>query len=411
MKQAIDNALRDYILKGWQDCEVVQNEDGENGEISLPKPFTPPCINGTFRILFYWDSYFANLGLLCDGKFEQAKNNIENFIFLIHKFGYVPNMSSYNGCNRSQPPLFGAMLRDYYHKTRDESILISGYEALQKEYSFWRESENRLTDIGLSKHGNMGTTEQCIQFYSYIKERLNYLNNDENPAITGSHFLSEAETGWDFTPRFYNRCEEYAPIDLNCILYVTEITLAEISALCEDKLKHNYYLQLAGKRKILVDSFCRDSQTGIYYDYNVAEGKRSTLITAASFFPYWSRLCEDSHGISLLLEKLEYEFGISTCEKNESGRLYQWDYPNMWPPLVTICTLGLSYVNCMEDSKRIASKYIKAVNNEFENSQSLWEKYDVNTGNTASHNEYEMTKMLGWTAGAYCVLSDEILNN
>ena len=44
----------------------------------------------------------------------------------------------------------------------------------------------------------------------------------------------------------------------------------------------------------------------------------------------------------------------------------------------------------------------------FEKTLKLWEKYDAETGEKATVNEYTETEMLGWTAGVYNDIYEEI---
>ena len=88
--------------------------------------------------------------------------------------------------------------------------------------------------------------------------------------------------------------------------------------------------------------------------------------------------------------------------------VYQWDYPNMWAPLVWFCYEALRQTGLHEDAVRIAQKYLAAVERSFAETGKLWEKYDAVTGHKATQNEYTETEMLGWTAGVYSVLYDEL---
>ena len=42
----------------------------------------------------------------------------------------------------------------------------------------------------------------------------------------------------------------------------------------------------------------------------------------------------------------------------------------------------------------------------FEETDALWEKYNVTEASINVNNEYEMPEMLGWTAGVYLDLKD-----
>lgn len=410
MDKEIYEQVRKHIREGWELCVVHQEKDGENHEVGVPKPFTAPCIRGIFRILFYWDIYFTNKGLLADGKYQLARNNLEDLCYLVDRYGYIPNMTEDTCVNRSQPPLFAAALQDYVEATGDVAMITEAYPRLQKEYAFWT-SDERVTDTGLSRYGNMATPEELYDFYQYIKTRLKLpvetLSREEE-IQRGSNYLTEAETGWDFTPRFDNRCEDFAPVDLNSILYVTEQTLSAFARQLgreEEALRYN---QLAERRRMQLQQYCRDPETGVYYDYDVARGKRADILTAAAFYPYWAGIETQTQGIPVLLGALEFSHGISTCEKRPSDRVYQWDYPNMWPPLIHICVLALLRVHLYADAQRIGQKYLDTVCEVFAQTGALWEKYDVNTGGIAAHNEYEMTELLDWSAGAFCDIADRL---
>ena len=68
--------VNDYIRENWKNSIRA----GENK--GLPYPFNSPSCEQTsdvgFENFFYWDTYFINLGLLCDGMRDQALNNIKN---------------------------------------------------------------------------------------------------------------------------------------------------------------------------------------------------------------------------------------------------------------------------------------------------------------------------------------------
>ena len=103
----------------------------------------------------------------------------------------------------------------------------------------------------------------------------------------------------------------------------------------------------------------------------------------------------------LILNKLEFEYGISSGENKIYDSNYQWFYPNMWPNLVLFAYDALKNNGLVDDAKRIAKKYMSVVDKEFIRTGKLWEKYDVIKGEKSSINEYQETEMMGWTAGVY----------
>ena len=76
----------------------------------------------------------------------------------------------------------------------------------------------------------------------------------------------------------------------------------------------------------------------------------------------------------------------------------------MWPSNVYMACTALSALGLEEDAARVARKYVDAVDELFEKTGSLWEKYDARDGAKSVTGEYETPAMMGWTAGMYLYL-------
>src|SRR3989339_57170 len=395
--------IRLYIKEGWLKS-VIHAKEENSFSMALPHPYVPPCYDGIFKTLIYWDTYFTNKGLIQDGFLDLAIHNVENIFFAIDQLGFVPNGLAKDFFSRSQPPLLTLCVKDIFVKTNDLKWLDKAIGYVIKEYDFWM--NQRITPLGLNRYGNQASDEELAGFWLYVKNRLKF---DEIKVIQlekGSHFLSEAESGWDFTPRFNQRCNDYAPVDLNSILYLNEITIAQFCEKTKRNTKKVYFLNQSVKRKALINQYLL-REDGIYLDYNFITKKHSNVISAASFLPYYASIVTEQidSSVKILLHELELVHGLSACMNSNHSLIYQWDYPNMWPPLVYFAFEGLSAYGYLDDAQRIAHKYIMTVNQSFKTSSSLWEKYDALLGDVAKHNEYPMTKMLGWTAGVYVHLT------
>jgi len=96
-------SVREYISARWNETVRHLRDDG-NGLVGLPRPYTVPCAKGSYQELYYWDTYFTCVGLLASGRKELALGNLENFIHMVERFGYVPNANRDVLLNRSQPP-------------------------------------------------------------------------------------------------------------------------------------------------------------------------------------------------------------------------------------------------------------------------------------------------------------------
>lgn len=148
-----------------------------------------------------------------DGDMEQALNNIENIAYMIDSIGYMPNATSKDLLNRSQPPLFCQMVKDYYDATGDREFLARMIPILEKEYNFWM--TRRVAHNGLNRYGHDATRQELIDFCNGLAHRVRVDPNsftDETRIDFGAHLLAEAESGWDFNPRFNGRCMDYNPV-------------------------------------------------------------------------------------------------------------------------------------------------------------------------------------------------------
>ena len=111
----MNTKVKAFILENWNKT-VRTNTADEGSLIGLPEPYTVPCISGTFQEMYYWDTYFTNIGLILSDEVKQAVNNVENVAYLIEKYGKMPNGNSTGFLNRSQPPFFSQMVREIFEK-------------------------------------------------------------------------------------------------------------------------------------------------------------------------------------------------------------------------------------------------------------------------------------------------------
>ena len=393
--------INEYIINGW-DKTVRETKEVAQGDtlITLPKPYTVPCMNNSFQELYYWDTYFTNRGLIASGRLDLVQNNIENFAYLINTYGFIPNGSRTWYLNRSQPPFFGLMIADIYSVTKDKAFLAWAVEALKKEYEFWDTKRKSLN--GLNCYSADATKQEYQAIIKRYYERTGLLR-EGNEEYWGRNILAEAESGWDFNARFEGKCHEYNPVDLNSLLYFNENFIAD----AEEELggNGNIWRIKANQRKALMNEYMLGTD-GIYYDYSYTENKRSNVKSAASFMPYFTGVYETDNGVNTLLKCLELPFGISATE--ETAGNFQWGYKNGWACLQLIAAEGLEKVGRIQDAKRIAEKYVRLVEDVFNANGKLWEKYNVMDGNANAVGEYGTPEMLGWTAGVYMALKKNL---
>ena len=150
---------------------VKFSPENEGNLIGLPYPYTTPCAEDSFQEMYYWDTYFTNAGLLLWGKTEYAKNNIENMLYLIEKYGFMPNGNRTFYLNRSQPPFLSHMVRDFFEVTGDKEWLSRAYNTLVKEYDFWQ--TKRVAENGLNGYTGYEIWERIFENnYNYFVGRM-----------------------------------------------------------------------------------------------------------------------------------------------------------------------------------------------------------------------------------------------
>ena len=80
----------------------------------------------------------------------------------------------------------------------------------------------------------------------------------------------------------------------------------------------------------------------------------------------------------------------------------------MWAPNVYFAYTALKNCGLNEDAERVAKKYIYTIDKVFKNTEKLWEKYDAKNCSLPNAKDSKDHEMLGWTAGVYRYLFDDI---
>lgn len=394
----MSDKVKKYISENWNKC-IKENQKDDGTLIGLPYPYTVPSV-GHFDEIYYWDTYFTNVGLMIDDQAEQAKYNVDDMLYLVNRYGYMPNGNRTYYLNRSQPPFLSCMVRDVYEYYKDTVWLYSAYKTLNTEYDFWQ--TKRGSDSGLNHYDDDSKlTEQiCMDSSKCYSQRVGFYPDVPKEQLA-RHYMSICESGWDINPRWDYDGFNFAVVELNSLLYMLERNMSFFAKILKNG-DENLWRDRAEKRRTLMLEKM-DNGEGLLFDYNTVTGKQSTIFTAASFYPLFAGLIDKKRADILCknLYRLETDYGILTCEKNNADGTFQWDYPNGWACLQYIAIVGLDKYGFKEEAKRIAQKYISLVDKVFEKTGNLWEKYDIVNGTVVSGCEYKTPVMMGWSAGVY----------
>lgn len=400
-----DNRVIQYIEANW-DSSVKQVRSDKGNLIGMPYPYTVPAV-GYYDEIYYWDAFFANLGLAESDRWDLVKSNTDNMLFLVEKYGFVPNGNRTYYLGNSQPPLLSEMVRQVFEHYGDYAWLKGAYSALKKEYDFWMSS--RVTPTGLNRYGGRSADKPLNVKASDFCRRIQYRPPDKTDQQLVDHYLLCCEAGWDLTPRFGFEGWEYAQIDLNSLLYLLEKNMAKFAtfvAADEEAL----WKERAERRNALVQKYMLNG--GLFYDYNFVNSKFSDIFSAASLYPLFVGLATPEQAEKTVnnLYRLEAEYGIFACEKNDVPGEMRWNYPSGCSCLEYIAVRALDNYGYKEEAMRLAEKGVRLIEKVFDETGCLWEKYNVVEGNTNVLRRATMPSMMGRIAGAYMLLKKYVRN-
>lgn len=397
-RQLIHKAL-DHIETKWHDLRRVQPED-KGTLIGLPYPYiVPSSKTGSgfmFEEMYYWDSYFIAQGLMKSHHRRSARNMLENLLYLARRFDIVPNANRFYLMGRSQPPLLSSFILDIHkqRRTKDMVWLQDSMAIAQREYA--------VVWLG-TQHPNWRNVFHGLSRYYDVNVH---------------HSLAEAESGWDMTTRFGDKCLSFVPIDLNALLYKYEMDFAEYSDLVGDEGSREQWKAKARERAEMINAFMWDEEKGYYFDYNYVDGVRSKVWSVAGLYALWTGLATEHQAERIVknLDKFLLPGGLSTTAAprkppvHEEKYNHQWAYPNGWAPLHWIAVKGLERYGYAEEAEKIAKLWLKTNLIYFREHGVFREAYNVaETTDTPQPGVYPPQLGFGWTNGVFVDLAQSYL--
>jgi alpha,alpha-trehalase len=406
-------ALLTFIRDHWDDTVRTAPDDHGN-HIGLPLPFTVPCRRDGFQDLYYWDTFYANEGLLAQGRVALARDNVDNMLHLVARYGFMPNGNRTFFLTRSQPPHLALMVDRVFAHTGDLAWLDRALVGLEVEHAFWQ--ANRLAPCGLNHYGHQAPAAELLASWDNPDGRPGHAKKvpatDADKIRIAGYSYAECESGWDFSPRFAHRSPDFCPSDLNALLYAAECVIARSHRALGREQRSAEWATRAERRAALMRRLLWSPELGAFADYDHVNQRHSTQVSVALFYPVWLGVAntEEAARTLDLLPRLERAHGILTCEPGPRERLCQWDAPNAWPPLQYATVRALEAGGRHADARRVASAFLDTVARNLTATGDLWEKYNADTGDIQVRNEYQMPAMMGWTAGICAALAEKAPN-
>jgi alpha,alpha-trehalase len=383
--------------------------------LALPRPYVVP--GGRFSELYYWDSYFTMLGLAESGRRDLLEEMAKNFADLMDTYGHAPNGTRSYYLSRSQPPFFFEMVG--LLSPSDPAAAFARYlPELKAEYAYWMEGANELKAGGAHRHAVALEDGSILNRYwddSDAPRDEAYREDVEMAAATPRppqeiyrDIRAGAESGWDFSSRWFSDARtmasidttEIIPVDLNAVMFGLENATR---AGCERAGDHDCaedFAKRAEARRAGIDRYLWDPSRGAYFDYRWTKKQPIEHITAATLYPLFTRAASEAQAASVA-KAVEAELlqpGGIVATTIDTGQ--QWDWPNGWAPLQWIAVAGLTSYGQNRLAETIACRWMVNVSRVYRLTGKLVEKYDVIATNQAGGGgEYPTQDGFGWTNG------------
>ena len=383
--------------------------------LPMPRPYIVP--GGRFREIYYWDSYFTMLGLVQSDRQGLVQDMVDDFAYFIDTYGHVPNGARTYYLSRSQPPFFFEMVG--LLQSEDPAAAFARYlPQLKAEYAFWMQGAATLRRGSASRHVVALADGSILNRYwdDYDTPRDESYREDTTLAHASHRPASQvfrdiraaAESGWDFSSRWFADgrtlatidTTEVLPIDLNSLLFGLENAISSGCRRQSDEACAHEFADRAERRHSAIDKYLWDSSSGAYLDYRWTDHERIRRVSAATLYPLFVDLATDAQAASVAkvaARQLLKPGGLVATPLN-TGQ--QWDAPNGWAPLQWIAIDGLRRYKMASLAEAIACRWMINVEEHFRQSGKLVEKYDVvSTGLSGRGGEYPLQDGFGWTNG------------
>jgi alpha,alpha-trehalase len=221
------------------------------------------------------------------------------------------------------------------------------------------------------------------------------------------HLRAAAESGWDFSSRWFEDGKSLAtihttdivPIDLNSLLYRLERTIAKA---CESTARTECTREMsasADARKRAMVRYLWSDTSGAFTDYDWRARARIERVSAATVYPLYFEVAEASHAQTIartVREQLLEPHGLAATTV-ETGE--QWDAPNGWAPLQWLAIEGFRRYGERSLASTIAQRWVGKNLEVFRATGKLVEKYNVSATGAGGGGEYPLQDGFGWTNG------------
>jgi alpha,alpha-trehalase len=317
-------------------------------------------------------------------------------------------------------------------KVVNASFIEEALPVLSAEYEWWmRQGEHAVTIHQEGKNYILN------RFYSAATvPRAESAREDKHTADGLSDadkikvyqaLTAGAEAGWDYSSRWFADGStlrsidtlNVIPADLNGLLFRVELVLSQLYAQVGQVPPINYDAA-ASDRRIAIHAVLWDSQNIQWRDFNFTSGKQLSSSSPANYLGLWSGVF-DSKLYGVKVDDIAMSFvngsgligpGGVCASLSPSGQ--QWDYPNVWPPLISMLVDGFMGLNVPTKDNEILSSSLARTMLQgafmafIETKGFMLEKYNCSAlGALGGGGEYDLQTGFGWTNGVVLSLLEQ----
>ena len=391
--------------------------------IALPEPYVVP--GGRFREMYYWDSYFAMLGLRADRRADLIESMLADFTSVLERYGRIPNGMRTYYLSRSQPPFYALMLD--LSENRDPAMAVRRLAALRREHAFWMagatclDASNacarvvRMPDGALlNRYYDDRDTPRDESYAEDVATAREAAALGRAPAIVRRDLRAAAESGWDFSSRWLGdgrslatiRTTEIVPVDLNSLMLAMEQRIAARCRAAGDLACAVAFAKSATARKAAIRRYLWDAREGWFADWDRTAGRRTSVASAAALFPLFvgAATPEQARATAATVRRTLLAPGGLRTTLVRTG--LQWDAPNGWAPLQWVAIEGFDRYGHRDLARDIARRWTATVAETFADTGKMLEKYDVEESKPGGGGEYPTQDGFGWTNGVASAIDD-----
>ena len=364
------------IIKERLEGELVREVSDETDElVGVPYPYVTPAATAK-NALYYWDSYFLNLGLIRLKLVDLARHHVENLTFLSRRRGYVPVSNLRAAVQTAELPLLPWMVRDVYRATGDKDWLSRMLPDVLAEFRFWT-NETHTAPIGLYRFGDQ-QAQVSYEAATCLPSRL-----------------------------YTSSLSQYAPVDLNALLCRNAKMIYDLQVEADGQ-GDPQLLQLSQEIKNAYELLW-DEKRQFYFDRHLVDNRFVDFQTLAGFIPLFVEMA-DAGRAELLQRKLEQFVapgGVNLLDRDYGTPAGVVSRSLLCAPYLYFLVKGLIDYEFMEDAADIGVNWLTMVHNVYKRTGEMWQWYNVAAKNALSPERLN-TPNMGATAGAFITLVDEL---